>query len=353
MSFLWPSVLWCLLALPLLIGSYVLLLKRRKKFALKYSGLALVKQAQGRWAGVRRHVPPALFLVAVAAMLLAAARPVSKVTLPSQNETVILALDVSGSMRAVDVKPSRLAAAQDAARTFINETPNTTKIGIVEFAGAASLVQPPTRNREDVLAAIDRMELQRGTAVGSGILVALKAIFPTMEIDLRATSNPRGARSASGRPLFNAPPGTEEKKDDEFKPVPPGSYNSAVIILLTDGQTTTGIDPVEAAKTAADRGVRVYTVGIGTPNGEIVVGDGWTMRVRLDEQALKSIANITQAEYFYAGTAAELKKVYQTLNSKLVLETTEMEVASLFAAAAALLAVLSALLSTLWYGRVF
>lgn len=352
MSFLWPSVLWTLLILPLLVGGYVLLLRRRKKFALKYSGLALVKQAQGRWSSVRRHVPPVLFLLAVATMLIAAARPVAKVTLPSQNETVVLALDVSGSMRAVDVKPSRLAAAQEAAKTFIAETPNTTKIGIVEFAGAASLVVPPTRNREDVLAAIDRMELQRGTAVGSGLLVALKAIFPTMEIDLRAVSNPRGARTAAGKPLFNAPPGAEEKKAEEFKPVPPGSYKSAVIILLTDGQTTTGMDPVEAAKIAADRGVRVYTVGIGTPNGEIVVGDGWTMRVRLDEQALKSIANITQAEYFYAGTAAELKKVYQTLNSQLVLETQEMEVASLFAAAAALLAVVSALLSVAWFGRV-
>ena len=132
----------------------------------------------------------------------------------------------------------------------------------------------------------------------------------------------------------------------------PGSYQSAAIILLSDGQATTGPDPIEAARMAAERGVRVFTVGIGTPNGEILVGEGWSMRVRLDEETLKAIAKITGAEYFYAGTAVDLKKIYQSLNSRFVLEKKETEITALFAAAAALAALVSALLSLLWFNRI-
>ena len=134
--------------------------------------------------------------------------------------------------------------------------------------------------------------------------------------------------------------------------VPPGSYVSAAIILLTDGQTTTGPDPLEAARMAAERGVRVFTVGIGTEKGEMIGAEGWSMRVRLDEAALKNIANITQGEYFYAGTATDLRKVYETLNSKLVFEQRQSEITALFSAAAALVALLAAVLSMLWFGRI-
>jgi Ca-activated chloride channel family protein len=341
MTFLWPQMLWLLLLLPLVVAAYVVVLRRRGKAAVRYAGLVIVRDALGPWQRFRRHLPPALFLVALALMIVAIARPAAIVTLPSQHETVVLAMDVSGSMRAVDVKPNRITAAQEAARAFVADTPRTMRVGVVSFAATASVVQYPTHNREDVLAAIDRFQLQRGTAIGSGLLIALKTIFPTAEFDLRA-ANPRRAQSLDQpRDPDKAPP----------KPVPPGSYAGAAIILLSDGQTTTGPDPIEAARMAAERGVRVFTIGVGTPGGEVLGVEGWSMRVRLDEEALKSIANITRGEYFYAGTAMDLKQVYQALNARLVFEKRETEVTALFSAAAAVVAVLSALLSLLWFNR--
>ncbi|GMV02711.1 MAG: VWA domain-containing protein [Burkholderiaceae bacterium] len=353
MKFLWPAMLWLLLALPVLVAAYGWLLHRRRRTALRYPGLAIVREAIGRGHGVRRHLPPLLFLLALAAMIVSIARPTAVVTLPAQYETVILAMDVSGSMRATDVEPTRMAAAQTAARAFVGEQPANARIGVVAFGSSATLVQPPTHSREDILAAIDRFELQRGTAVGNGILVALKTIFPGQTFELPSL----GPRWRAGR---GAPLDTErstERGTGAAGAAPqagvPGSYASAVIILLSDGQSTTGPDPIEAARLAAERGVRIYTVGIGTPNGEILVGDGWSMRVRLDEEALQAIAQVTRGTYFYAGTAAELKTVYETMNSKMVLERRENEVTALFSAGAAVAALLAALLSMLWFGRVF
>jgi len=288
-----------------------------------------------------------LFLVALTLMIVAVARPQAVVLLPSQHETIILAMDVSGSMRAADVEPNRLAAAQAAARSFVNDQPMNTRVGVVSFAGTAAVVQPPTKTKDDIIAAIDRFQLQRGTAVGAGILVSLKLIFPDVEFDLR-NWNPRVDQGKS------APIDRVQKKSEKEAPkaVPPGSYSAAAIILLTDGQTTTGPDPIESARIAAERGVRVFTVGIGTEKGEMIGAEGWSMRVRLDEASLKQIANVTQGEYFYAGTAGDLKKVYETLNSKLVFEQRQTEITALFAAAAALFAVMAAVLSMLWYGRI-
>ncbi len=341
MTFLWPDLLWLLAALPVLVLAYLWLLRRRKKTTLRYGNLALVRQAMGRAPGWRRHVPPALLLVAVAALLLATARPAAVVTLPSQQETIVLAMDVSGSMRAADVQPNRLVAAQEAAKAFIAELPRSVRVGVVSFAGTAAVVQPPTQNREDVVAAIDRFQLQRGTAIGSGIVLSLATLFPDAGIDL---SQITGQRSM--------PPAPGEKPKPDFTPVPPGSYASGAVILLTDGQRTTGPDPMDAAKMAADRGVKVYSVGIGTKDGETIGFEGWSMRVRLDEETLKNIANLTRAEYFYAGTAADLKKVYQSLSTRLVVEKKETEISGLFAGAAALLVVLAAGLSVAWFGRV-
>jgi Ca-activated chloride channel family protein len=341
MTFLWPEFLWLLLALPLLVAAYLFILKARRKAALRYASLSMVKEAMGKGQRLRRHLPPLLFLVSLALMITAIARPAAVVRLPSQHETVILSMDVSGSMRAKDVEPDRLTAAQAAAKAFVKETPRSTRIGIVAFAGTASLVQAPTQNRDDLISAIDRFQLQRATAIGSGILVALKAIFPDAEFDLRG-SNPRGDRKQQA----NA-------KQPDKPAAAPGTYGSAAIILLSDGQPTTGPDPIEAARMAAERGVRVFTVGVGTPNGEILVGEGWSMRVRLDEETLKGIAKITGGEYFYAGTAPDLKKIYQSLNSRFVMEKKETEITALFAAAAALAAVVSALLSLLWFNRIF
>jgi Ca-activated chloride channel family protein len=351
MNLLWPEMLWLLLLVPAVVIVYLVLLRRKKKTALRYASLSLVKDAMGRGQRFRRHIPPVLFLLALTLMIIAIARPTAVVTLPSQHETVILTMDVSGSMRATDVKPNRLVAAQEAAKSFIAGQPMTTRIGVVSFAATASVVQSPTHSREDILAAIERFQLQRGTAVGSGILVSLKMIFPDVEFDLRS-SNPRGRESAKAAPLDPSRPADKDKDKAAPKPVPPGSYTSAAIILLTDGQTTTGPDPIEAARMAADRGIRIYTVGVGTQKGEVIGGEGWSFHVRLDEESLKTIANLTRGEYFYAGTATDLQKIYKNLNTKLFFEQKETEITALFSAAAAVLALLSALLSLLWFNRV-
>jgi len=251
---------------------------------------------------------------------------------------------VSGSMRATDIKPSRIVASQEAAKGFVNELPNSVRVGVVSFAGTAAVVQAPTLSREDVIAAIDRFQLQRATAIGSGIVLSLATLFPDAGYDL--------SQITGAKPM---PPGFGDKKQQDqaaFKPVEPGSYASAAIILLTDGQRTTGPDTLEMAKLAADRGVRIYTVGMGTKEGEIIGFEGWSMRVRLDEETLKQVSLLTRGEYFYAGTAEDLKKVYQSLSSKLVVEKRETEISALFAALGAVLVVFAAGLSLWWFGRV-
>jgi len=343
MKFLWPSLLWLLLIVPLLVLLYLWLLKRRRKVVVRYAGLANVKAAMSTGHRWRRHIPPVLLLLATTTMLLAVARPTAVLTLPSTHRTIVLAMDVSGSMRARDVEPSRLQAAQAAARAFVEQVPASTRLAVVEFAATAAVVQPPTRSREDVINAIDRFELQRGTAVGSGILISLKALFPDATFNLRRT-NPRATQQA-------VQPGSAESPAAEVVSLD-SAEGSAAIILLTDGQSTTGPDPVVSAELASERGIPVYTVGIGTPDGFIIGSEGWSMRVRLDEDALKSIAEVTDGEYFFAGTADELKKVYEALNAKLVFEKRETEISALFAALAAALTVLAALLSMLWFNRI-
>jgi Ca-activated chloride channel family protein len=333
MTFQWPEFLWLLAALPLLAALYVYMLRRRKKFAVSYSNLALLKTALAG-ASWRRHVPPAILLLALALLVVAMSRPNAVMTLPSQHETVILAMDVSGSMRATDVEPNRLVAAQTAAKTFIAQQPDSVRVGIVAFAGTATVAQAPTRNKEDLFAAIDRFQLQRATAIGSAIIVSLATLFPDGGYDVASFSYEK------------------RKPPPSFKPVPPGSYGSAVIILLTDGQRTTGPDSVQAARLAAERGVKIFTVGVGTPEGKIVGFDGWSMHVRLDEDTLRAISDLTRGEYFYAGNAVDLKKIYQTMNTRLVMETKKTEISAFFAAAGALLVLLAALLSLSWFNRV-
>jgi Ca-activated chloride channel family protein len=346
MTFLWPEMLWLFLLVPALVAGYFYLLRRKQQTALRYASLSMVKEALGSGQKYRRHIPPLLFLLALIAMLVAIARPAAVVTLPSQHRTIILAMDVSGSMRATDVQPNRITASQTAAKAFVTDQPSNVRIGVVSFAGTAAVVQMPTQNREDIIAAIDRFQLQRATAIGSGIIVSLATIFPDAGIDV--SSLIYGRNAPRGMPLDQV--GKVEKK--EFKPVAPGSYASAAIILLTDGQRTTGPDSIEAARMAADRGVRIFTVGFGTKSGETIGFEGWSMRVRLDEETLKTIASMTRGEYFYAGSATDLKKVYESLNSRFLLEKKDMEISALFAAAAAVAALVSALLSLLWFNRI-
>ena len=345
MYFQWPEFLWLMLALPPLVLLYLWLLRRKKKMALRYASLSIVKEAMGTGQTVRRHIPPALFLLSLAVMLVAAARPMAVISLPSNQQTIMLAMDVSGSMRATDVQPSRLVAAQNAAKAFLADLPRHVKVGIVAFAGSAQVAQLPTTNREDLVTAIDRFQLQRATATGNAIVMSLATLFPDAGIELESLQ--AGRDRPRGLSLDD-----QKKEKKAFTPVAPGSYTSAAIIMLTDGQRTTGVDPLEAAKLAADRGVRIYTVGIGTVDGETIGFEGWSMRVRLDEETLKAIATRTNAEYFYAGTADNLKKVYNTLSSRLTVEKKETEVSGLLALAAAALSLLSAGLSLLWFNRI-
>ena len=346
-DFLWPQFLWLLLLLPVLVALYVWMLGRRRKLAAQYASLSLVREAMGKGPGWRRHLPPALMLAALAAMLLAAARPVAVIALPLQQQTIMLAIDVSASMRATDVQPNRMVAAQQAAKSFIAELPRRVKVGIVAFAGSAQVVQLPTQSREDLEKAIDGFQMQRGTATGNGIVMALATLFPNSGIEMSALGADRpGLRGAlsldASRQAAPPPP----------PPVAPGSYGSAAVVMLTDGQRTTGVDPLDAAQIAADRGVRVYTVGVGTREGDTIGFEGWSMRVKLDEETLKAIATKTQAEYFYAGTAADLKKIYDTLSSRLSVEKHETEISALFALLAAALAAAASLLSLWWFNRV-
>ncbi len=357
MTFLWPKLLVLLVLVPLAIWAYARLVRRKQQAAVGYAKLAMFRDAMAGSGRLRRSLPPALYVSALTMMVLAIARPAAVITLPSQHDIVVLAMDVSGSMRAVDVKPNRLAAAQEAAKAFIAEQPSSTRIGVVSFAATATVVQPPTDVREDVIAAIDRFQLDRGTAIGSGILVALKTIFPDVKFDLQA-QNPRGDGARPGRrgrslDQDKAAPGDRDKAGiDGGQIAAPGSYGNAVIILLSDGQTTTGPDPIESARMAAERGVRVYTVGVGTQAGETLRAEGWSMRVRLDEQSLKKIADVTLGDYFYAGSAPDLKRIYKTLNSKFTLEKKETEITAVFVAAAALFALLAGALSMLWFNRI-
>ena len=347
MTFQWPLMLWLLLFVPALVWLYVLILRRKKRAAVRYASLGLVREALGLGNRLRRHVPPALFFLALALMLFASARPVMTITLPTQQETIILAMDVSGSMRAADVQPNRIQAAQAAAKAFVADLPSRTKVGIVAFAATASVVQAPTLSREDLVAAIDRFQLQRGTAIGSGLIVSLATLFPDAGIDISQLIYGQSRQDESHTSI-----GQSGKPKEEFKPVPPGSNGSAAVILLTDGQRTTGPDSLQAAKMVADRGVRVFTVGVGTKEGETIGFEGWSMRVCLDEETLKRIAEMTLGEYFYAGTAVDLKKIYQSLNARIAFEKKQTEISALFAALAALFATVAAVLSLWWHGRV-
>jgi Ca-activated chloride channel family protein len=350
MRFLWPDLLWLLVLVPVLVAAYLWLLSRRKRSALRFTDLARVRQAIGSSQRVRRHLPPALLLVAVLLALLALARPSTVFTLPSQHQTIVLAMDVSRSMRVTDVEPNRISAAQAAAKSFIEELPSNVRVGIVSFAGTAAVVQTPTESKEDLIAAIDRFQLQMGTATGSGLLVSLSLLFPDDGIDLEsAVFGGRFARSGGGPAAIDQARRTDRPAKREVAPVPPGSFTGGAVILLSDGRRTTGPDPLEAAKLAADRGVRVHTVGFGTREGGVLSQDEWSIYVRLDEETLKAVAGITHGEYFYAGTAADLKKVYQNINAKFSMERRETEIGALLSAAAALCIVAALGLTTLWF----
>ncbi|MEO7222818.1 MAG: VWA domain-containing protein [Devosia sp.] len=358
MIFLWPFMLGLLALLPVLVVLYILVLRRKKRGAVRFANLAMVKAAIGKSAGWRRHVPPALFLLALAVLIVATARPAAEITLNAARSTVILAMDISGSMGAEDVMPNRLVASQEAAKRFIADQPSTVEIGIVAFASVALLVQSPTTDRESLYAAIDNFELRRGTAVGSGILTSLRTIFPEVNF-YRGIAGGEGGLMNPGLALDSSPPDNndpfivKETEDRiEHTPVEPGSYDNAIIILLTDGATTAGPDPIAAGELAAEFGVRVFTVAFGSKEGSIVNFAGRSMRAELDAPTLQEIAKRTAGEYFAAASADELARVYSTMSTKFVGEKKEAEIAFIFAGIGALIAMFAAFLSLWWFGRV-
>ncbi len=350
MSFVWPQALWLLLAAPALVALYAYLLQRKRKIALRYPSLALLRAAIGPGQRLRRHLPPFLLLLALITLIVALARPRAAITLPSEQRTIVLAIDVSLSMRANDVEPSRIAAAREAAKAFVREQPADVRIAIVAFAMQAALVQKPTRDREELTTAIDQLQLQIHTAIGSAIIMSLATLFPNDGLEAEAETFTSGAARDRPRAAPIDRPQPAEKK--QLAPVPPGSYHSGAIILLTDGRRTIGPDPIDAARLAADRGVKVYTVGFGKSEGGLTNMDGYAIYMRFDEETLKAIARITSAEYFHAGNATDLKKVYETLNARYVLEREDTEVTALFCAVGAAFALLAAALSLSWFSRI-
>lgn len=344
--FLWHHALWLLLALPVLAGVYLMLLRRKNNEALRYAGFGVVREAMGSKARFRAHIPALLLLLGFGALILAVARPVIVLTSPSEQGTVVLLMDVSLSMAASDVPPTRLAAARAAAMAFVKAQPRDVRIGVVAFGAHADLVQPPTSKRGDVMAALDRLELQRFTAIGTGLIGALLTLVPTA--DIGQEYDIFGAGRAPGRAydlLLNPGPQAERKPR---KPVAPGSYLSAAIILVSDGRSTMGIPAAKAARMAADLGIRVFTVGVGTLYGGVANVDGWpTIHAEFDEETLKAIADITRGEYFLARTADKVAKIYETLGRRIVLERKEHEITAAFTAIGVVLSLAAAGLSLL------
>jgi Ca-activated chloride channel family protein len=349
MGFYWPSFLLLLLLIPLLILAYVLVLRRRKRFAVHYSSLSIIREAMPGHSNWRRHLPFALFLVALACLILALARPFATVNVTANRATVILALDVSGSMCSSDISPNRLTVAQEAAEKFIRNQPNGTQIGIVAFAGFAELIVPPTSDKEPLLEAVQDLTTGRYTAIGSAILRSLDAIA-----DVNDEVAPVDVFTAPGNEYSDGFPEEELQPD--------------IIVLLTDGASNRGTLPLDAAQAAVDRGVRVYTIGFGTPRGsffnctsrqlggfEFGFGGGFGggggrggFRRGLDEDTLQQVAEMTYAEYYLAESAEELIEVFETVPAHLITTRDTTEISVFFVVAGAIFAFASLALAQLW-----
>ena len=344
MEFLWPGFLFLLGLIPLLVGLYIWMLRRRR-FAVRYSSLELVRAALPKKSNWRRHLPVGLFLLGLASLVAALGRPVAILNLPTSQTTIILTMDVSGSMRSRDIQPSRLQAAEEAAFSFIQHQKTSTQIGLVAFSSFAEIIQPATTNQQALQEALDSLTVGRRTAVGSGILVALDAIS---QVDKNV-----------------APSVTDTQPGIEPKPVPKGDYAPDIIVVLTDGDSNAGPDPLTAAKQAADRGVRIYTIGFGTINGPNASqspfgggggffggggggGGGGFGRLGLNDTVLKQIAAMTGGTYHLASSASQLESVFAGLPTYLIIKHEILEISVVFAALGALLAGIAILLSLMW-----
>jgi Ca-activated chloride channel family protein len=333
MTFIWPRMLLSLVSLPLVVAGYLWLRRRRRRRLARSGGLGWVRGAE-RVSGWRRHLPAAIWVVGLALLLLALARPQAAVRLPRLEGTVILAFDVSGSMAADDLEPTRIEAAQSAAQAFVEASPPSVYIGVVSFSDSGFTVQAPTRDMDAILSTVYRLAPESGTSLANGIYASLTTI----------------AAAEAG-----PPPGlyTNRAPDPTPSPtpVPAGTYESAVIVLLTDGENTQSPDPLEAASAAAERGVRIHTIGIGSAEGVTLELDGFSVHTRLDEGMLQQISERTGGTYYRAEDEEQLHAIYQTLDPQLAVKPEQMEVTSLFAGASILVLLAGAALSLFWFGR--
>jgi len=335
MSFAWPTLLLMLLCVPLLILLYLRMQQRRQKFAAQYGSLGLVRNSTGSGPGVRRHVPAMIFLSGITLLLISMARPQATVSVPRVEGTVILTFDVSGSMSADDLKPTRMEAAKVAALDFVDKQPSSVLIGVVAFSDGGISVQAPTENREETVATIERLVPRRGTSMGNGILVALNTI----------------AVSAGDPPILTTA-SISDGQAPTAVPSPQGWYTSAVIIMLTDGENNQSPDPLAATDLAADLGVRIYTVGIGSPAGATITVEGFTVHSQLNEPILQYIADTTGGEYYNAGSAEDLRRIYNDLEPKLSIKREEMEITAFLAGISFLIILIGGAISLLWFGHI-
>lgn len=335
MSFIWPTMLFSLILIPLFIGIYVLMQQRRRQLSAKFGDVGLAPVAKGRQPGIRRHVPVAFYILGLSILAVALARPQAVVALPKQEGTVILAFDVSGSMAADDMKPTRMEAAKAAARDFLKKQPLFVQIGVVAFSDNGLAVQVPTNDPTAIQSAIDRLKPQSGTSVAQGIIASLNAI---------AVANTDSVPGEVYSNLILTPAPTPT-------PVPHGTYTPAVIILLSDGENNEQPDPLQTAQAAADRGVRIYTVGIGSPAGTTVHVNGFSLHTQLDENTLKQISEITGGTYYNAQSAQDLINIYDHLDTQLVNKPEKTELTSLFAGTSIIIMLVGGLFSLLWFSR--
>jgi Ca-activated chloride channel family protein len=334
MSFIWPPMLALLVLIPLGVWSYRALERRRRRRVAASGGLGLGQRTVGRPTRPRDRIPAVLLLLGLTILTVAMARPQSMVDLPREEGTVILAFDVSKSMAADDVKPTRLDAAKAAAKAFVERQPPGVVIGVVAFSGAGLSVRTPTSDQAAVEAAIARLTPETGTSLGQGILTALNTIALA------------DAPPAAGYYSNRSPDPTPEPT-----PVPAGTHAPAVIVLVTDGENNQSPDPLAAAQTAADRGVRIYTVGLGSAAGTTLKVDGFQVHTQLDEAMLRQISDTSGGAYFQADDAAAFQSVYQDLDLRLTIEPQKIEITSLFAGASMLLLVIGGLCSLVVLGR--
>jgi len=331
MTFTWPLMLLSLMLVPVFIALYVRVQRRRQQIVETLGGLGFVQNASGGRIGRRRHIPPLLFLVGLIILLVAMARPNAVVALPSIESIVVLSFDVSGSMAAEDMQPTRMEAAKAAAREFVDRQPSNVRIGVVAFSDGGISVQPPTKDQEAILTAIDRLAPQRGTSVGSGILASLNTIAES-----------RGEAPETQNSLTPVPTPT---------PVPQGTFIPAAVVLLTDGENTTEPDPIQAALTAAERGVRVYTIGVGSPEGTTLTVNEFTVFTQLNEAMLQQIAAITDGAYFNAQSEEDLREIYENLEVQVVVKPEKTEVTSIFTGISLLFMLIGGAFSLLWFSR--